>query len=194
MPEFCAAGTRALQRYGDISGEGSETSPEHLMPVLIFNFLANAQFSGYELSMTLESSFSTIWQWHIDAIGRKQETIPIDLMILGKELGSQKVDMVLFDGPTGTPKQTHDFLALVEFKKGNLEAINRDGKPDRQKILGLLKHITTCRYGIVCGWTKDKHYSYQQEQAVRVQDLWFSKRLNRNSPYWFCARVFGRTE
>ena len=103
------------------------------------NELGEFRKNGIQLALTLETTFSTLWQWNSDAKARRGDFIPNDLVKLGEELGNRRVDMVLFSGDLDVPRDRYDFLALVEFKKGDIE---KDG--DRERLLAVLKHIDTC--------------------------------------------------
>jgi hypothetical protein len=190
MPRFCKTGDRALAQYSLISGEDSDTAPEYFMSAFIMCYLGNqADGNRNQLTITLETTFRTLWQWNSEARHRNGRSIPADLVKLGEELGTQKVDMVLFSGPDGTPKSDHEFLALVEFKRGNLETPGPGGITDHEKLLGLLKFVDTCPYGIVCGWIKQKYLADQKSRSDDVGDKWFQAEAAR-SEYVFCARIF----
>jgi hypothetical protein len=189
MQKFCTVGARALQRYAEISGEEPSTAPEYFMPAFILSeFGKDVDETGNQLTITLETTFSTLWEWNSNARTRDPGSIPSDLVRLGEKLGTQRVDMVLFTGQVGIPKDQHDFLALVEFNKGNLEAEQED-KTDRDKLRGVLRYIDTCRHGIVCGSVEKKWYSDQQTRAHHAGDGWFEAET-KDGAYVFCARVF----
>jgi len=190
MRGFCDAGAQALNHYAAISGEDPSTAPEYFMPAVICSgFGNNIDESDNQLSVTLETTFSTLWEWNSDARARDSKSVPSELVKLGENLGTQRVDMVLFSGQTGIPKSKHDLFALVEFKKGNLE--EEHGNKDREKLRGILRYIDTCSYGIVCGWVEKKYHAYQEERANRAGDSWYDSAVAvYEGKYVFCARVF----
>ena len=108
MRGFCDAGAQALNHYAAISGEDPSTAPEYFMPAVICSgFGNNIDESDNQLSVTLETTFSTLWEWNSDARARDSKSVPSELVKLGENLGTQRVDMVLFSGQT--EKQTRSF-------------------------------------------------------------------------------------
>jgi hypothetical protein len=190
MRELCDAGAHALNHYATISGEDPCTAPEYLMPALICRELGDTiGEGGTQLSVTLETTFSTLWEWNSAARVRDLRSVPSELVKLGEKLGTQRVDMVLFSVQPGISKDDHDLFALVEFKRGNLE--EEHGNKDREKLRGVLKYIDTCSYGVVCGWVESKYHPYQKERANRAGDSWFDSSVPvYEGKYVFCARVF----
>jgi hypothetical protein len=189
LDAFCHSGARALAQYARISGEEPSTAPEYFMPAFIMNDLGNAVHSERELTFTLETTFSTLREWNCDAKARAGDTLPTDLVRLAEERKSSRVDMVLFAGAPGTHKHAHDFVALIEFKRGNLE--EEHGNLDRSRLLRLLRHIDTCEYGIVCGSVEERYLNYQRERALGLKDAWCSAAVPElENRFSFCARLF----
>ncbi|MGC2411885.1 MAG: hypothetical protein WA459_04200 [Stellaceae bacterium] len=195
MPKFCAAGARALTRYAEISGEDPLTAPEYFMTSLAFNELGNSVIgNGRQLGLTLETTYSTLWKWNIDVRSRPGSSLdplrdPMEFMRLGEQLGSQRVDMVLFHGTEDLPKSQYDFLALAEFKRGDLRI-------DRERVSKILTYIDTCPYGVICGWVESKYVEYHRGEAIKFGDRWHQEPVpastSDNISCFFCARFFNR--
>lgn len=191
MARFCEAGARALARYSQISGKDPSTAPEYFMAALVMNELGEFKENGSQLALTLETPFSTLWERNSDAKRRGGDPISSDLVKLGEESGNPRVDMVIFQGGLGAPKDQYDFLALVEFKKGDIE---RGG--DREKLLAVLKHIDTCPYGVACGWveSRNEYIEWQKGHADECNDRWYQAGVDpiqeNDVRYLFCARLF----
>jgi len=190
ITELCEAGARALHRYATVSGEDPSTLPEYFMSAFIFNDI------GDRITLTLETPFSKLSEWNND--GRRRLGLPPQsqeeteaLLKLAEDIGAPRVDMVMFTGEDGIPKDEQNFLALVEFKRWDIE---RGG--DRSKILRILRHIDTCNYGVACGFARDDHVEWQKEKAQECRDFWCQREmppLVDEPKYFFCARVFDRS-
>ncbi len=198
MQKFCDAGAQSVCRYVMVAGEHPWTMPEYFMPAFVLDHLGN------EITATLETSFDTLVEWNNDI--RKRRGLPEQLpdhqlLRLAEQLGGRRVDLVLFEGEEERkPKDQQDFLAFVEFKKGWIDA-DRDPDPgrvsDRDKLLMLLAHLDTCRWGIVCGWANQAHVQWQKESSIKsTRDRWYERKIEIHegfsSPLFFCARVFER--
>jgi hypothetical protein len=86
------------------------------------------------------------------------------------------------------PKDKQDIFALVEFKRGWIG-------DDRDRVLILLKHIHTCRYGIVCGWLGQANRDACYDNCVAAQDRWFEHPFHFDGvPYFFCACLLERAQ
>jgi hypothetical protein len=184
--KLCKAGVRAMRRYAKVSGEDPDELPEYFMPALVLDQLGN------QITATLETRFSKLSEWN-DDIRQRRGLAPrspekeAELLILAEELGRPRVDMVLYEGDDeGRPKDQLDFLALVEFKKGEFAS-------DRDKLLKILPHIDTCRYGVTCGSVRgEANLEWHKNEAQGTHDRWFQSaplRLN-DRRFFFCARLF----
>ena len=184
MRKLCDAGARAMGRYAEVSGEGPGDMPEYFMPAFILGQI------GDEISVTLETGFSKLVEWNDDT--RKRRDLPArspeeqaKLLALADELGTPRVDMVLFAGQDqGVPKDEQDFLALVEFKRYSASP------DDRAKLLRILPHIDTCLYGVVCGNIEDRHLQSHRAEAEKLGDRWYQSVLPGDFRWFFCARLF----
>jgi hypothetical protein len=178
---LCEHGARAVQRYVEISGVGPGAMPEYFMPAFIFDHM------GDQVTMTLETNFLSLLEWNMHAKnGRRVVPSAADIkaLSLAADLGSPRVDLAIFADPH-RPKDEQDILALVEFKRGWISAEGGD----RDKLLLLLNHIDSCKYGAVCGWT-DKP-EYPRGEAQKFGDLWFEHDFELHGRHcFFCARVF----
>ena len=153
MGKFCDAGAQAVRRYFDVSGEGPWSMPEYFMPAFMLDRL------GDQMTATLETNFRTLVEWNACVRARRglaQQPHDERLLLLAQQLNGRRVDMALFEGEKeGKPKEQQDFLALVEFKGGWLDAAGNPGRiSDSDKLLMLLVHVDTCPWGIVCGWVE----------------------------------------
>jgi hypothetical protein len=194
MQRFCDAGAQAVRRYVDVSGDRHLNMPEYFMPSFVFDSL------GGKTTATLETSFSYLVDWNAGARQRRglpQQFRDARLLLLAQQLGGRRVDMVLFEGEEDhKPKDEQDFFALVEFKRGWIDAASFPGRiSDRDKLLMLLDHIDTCPWGIACGWIPQNHYDWQQTQIRGSKDRWFESKIqlpDYDAPLFFCARLFAR--
>jgi hypothetical protein len=189
IKELCRIGARAVCRYVEVTDLPPGDMPESFILAFIFDRLGN------ELKMTLESNFFKLLEWNMSSkTGRHSKPSIKDIRALASAAnrGAQRVDLVIFADPH-RPKSEQDILALVEFKSGWISGGGTDippGTSDREKLLLLLKHIDTSRYGVVCGWTAKPQY--QRNEARKVGDRWFEEPFDiHGTPYFFCARVFG---
>jgi hypothetical protein len=166
VSDLCIAGARAMRRYAEVSGELPCDLPEYLMPTFILDRI------GDKIIVTLETGFSKLTEWNKDA--RQRQNLPPQpdgevarLLALAEDLGSPRVDMVLYDGDDeGMPKNELRFLTLVEFKRG------WPSTSDRSKLLRILPHIDTCPYGLVCG-SMGADLIWNQADAQESGDRWF---------------------
>jgi hypothetical protein len=194
VQEICNAGAAAMFRYAEVSGEDPfDDMPEHFLQSYTMDHL------GDGITATIETGLSKLSAWNRDV--RKRNGLPplpqeetLQLLGLAEKLGAPRVDMVLFEGDeTGRSKYELDILALVEFKKG---AWALDS--DRQKLLLILPHIDTCRYGVVCGGGKVAELDMYKAKADALADKWFQTSvkptLGHAARYFFCARLFSRPE
>ncbi len=185
MNLFCRAGADAIFRYVEVSGEGPADMPEYFLPAMILQQL------GSTISMTLETRFSKLSEWNNNARVRhclsRLPNEEQDLLHLAEEVGSPRVDMVVYDRPD-LPKNEQGFLALVEFKKGWI------APDDRLKLFGIFPHADTCPYGITCGSMTNRQLQYEKEQVRGTGDLWYECPVpdfqdKGIEPYWFGARL-----
>jgi hypothetical protein len=196
MAKFCEADARALYRYTLISGMDLSNSPEYFMQSLIMNELGDFNEKGSHLAFTLETPFSTLWQWNSEAKDRRGDPTPSDRRKLPNSLRALKVDMIMFQGGSGVSKDKYDFLAFLEFKRGDIRGDIKRG--DRKKLLSILKHLDTCRYGVTAGWVeaRQEFLECQRKDAAKSGDVWHEVPAETVSPndtrYVFCARRFER--
>ena len=190
VQKICDAGAAAMFRYAKISGEDPfDDMPEHFLQSYTMDHL------GDEFTATIETGLSKLSTWNKDI--RKRNRLPplpdedtLQLLALAEILGAPRVDMVLFEGDeVGRSKYELDLLALVEFKKGAWAL-----ESDRQKLLSILPHIDTCRYGVVCGGGKIKDLHMYKAKADESSDTWFQTLVEpvdgSGARYFFCARLF----
>jgi len=195
MRIFCEAGAAAVSRYVEVSGLDPWTMPEFFMPAFILDHIGNS------VTATLESGFHDMIERNksVRMVQGSSET-PHDerLLKLAQELNGRRVDMVLFESQEqGKPKDQQSFFALVEFKRGWIDADRQPGKiSDRDKLLMLLEHIDTCPWGIACGCAPESHRNWQRSESDKTADRWFEVVVKLpdtySVPYYFCARAFKR--
>lgn len=166
------------------------------MPAFILDRL------GGRLTATLETSFGTLVEWNAGVRVRRgltQQAHDERLLLLAQQLNGRRIDMALFEGEEeGKPKEQQDFLALIEFKNGWIDAARIPGKiSDRDKLLMLLVHVDTCPWGVACGWMNKGHLEWQKQSSIKeTNDRWYEKRIELpetfSIPLFFCARLFAR--
>jgi hypothetical protein len=189
VQSICDAGISAMRRYAEISGEAPDDLPEYFMSSFVFDRI------GSNLPMTLETRLSKLSEWNNDT--RKARGLPpysaeeeAKLLVLAEELRKPRVDMVLFrrEKPTD-PQDECDFLALVEFKKGEFST-------DRLKLQKILPLIDTCPYGVTCGSLRNDsgYLEYHKKEAETAKDKWYQSDLlslaGQSRSFYFCARLF----
>jgi hypothetical protein len=190
MQKLCDAGARAMRRYAEVAGESPDDMPEFFMPAFVLDHI------GKEITATLETRFSKLFEWNDDI--RVRRRLPprspeeeAELLVLAEELGRPRVDMVLYEGDDeGRPKDKLDFLALLEFKKGWVPS------DERTKLLRILPHIDTCPYGVVCGSVRGENLEWNKGEARKTNDRWYQSAMQslpgEDRSYFFCARLFDR--
>jgi hypothetical protein len=193
MAKFCDAGAQSVRRYFDVSGIGPEIMPEYFMPAFILDRL------GDKISATLETNFRTLVEWNAGVRARRGLPPQSHDETLVRLLNESRVDMALFEcEDEGKPKEQRDFFALVEFKRGYIDASRiRSRTSDRDRLLMLLAHIDTCPWGVTCGWTNKDHTEWQKDSIKGTNDRWYEKRFELpetiSAPLFFCARLFARS-
>lgn len=197
MRDFCNAGAQAVLRYVVETGEDPWNMPEYFMPAFILDHL------GDKITATLETNFNTLVQWNAGVRkrhGLAQQAHDERSLSLTQQLDQRRVDMVLFEGQEEQkPKDQQDFLALIEFKRGQIDAGSFPGKiSDRDKLLMFLAQIDTCPWGVACGWVDEPHLEWQKNESIKgTDDRWFEKRIELPEaftiPHFFCARLFARS-
>ena len=184
MDRCCEAGAWAMSRYAGASAESLTTLPEYFMPAIVCDRIADDS-----ITVTLETGFSKLREYNDESRKRcgleprsPQEVAA--LLRLAEELGTPRVDLVLYQGP----KTKLEILALVEFKRWG------PTQGDRSKLRRILPHIDTCSYGVTCGFVNAKDLEKQRKEAEEKHDRWFqSKPVPEDSTsYYFCARLFDR--
>lgn len=194
MQKFCDVGAAAVSRYAAVSGDSHFHMPEYFMASFILDHL------GSDVTATLEMNFSTLVEWNDDA--RKHHGLPKHspddrALLLAEQLGGRRVDMVLFEGEEERKaKDLQDFFALVEVKRGWIDAASVTGKiSDRDRLLMLLDRIDTCKWGIACGWIQQNHRDWQKAETEKTSDRWFETEFHLqdyDAPLYFGARLLAR--
>ena len=158
---LCEQGARAVSRYVEISGLDLEAMPNTSCRH-IFDHM------GTKVTMTLETNFLSLLEWNTHTRTSRRAALSWeDIRALSRaaDIGTPRVDLVIFADPH-RPKDKQDILALVEFKRGWISAEGGD----RDKLLLVLNHIDSCKYGVVCGWTDSPEYA--RSEAENVGDRW----------------------
>jgi hypothetical protein len=185
---LCVHGARAVSRYAEITGlDPKYHMPEYFMPAYICDHM------GDQVVMALEPNFKLLLKGELYAKSDwYKEPSPQELAALHlvTKLGGSRVDMAIFADPH-RPKNQQRILALVEFKKwitnkGSTRAT--EGTWDRDKLIPILKHFTSCKYGVCCGW---QNHEKAEITARQEGDLWHAEPFDLlGRKYFFCARVF----
>jgi len=189
MLRICDAGATAMTRYAEVSGEAPDDLPEYFMSSFIFSKIGN------DIGATLETGFIKLSEWNDDVRILRQlfpRSAEDKARFLALQEGSRRprIDMALFQSENpDAPRGEWEFLALVEFKKGEFSI-------DRQRLLGILSHIDTCPYGVTCGSISgDANLEFHRNESQKSNDVrWYQSAplFQNDRTYFFCARLFER--
>ena len=198
LRDVCHLAAEAAFRYVEISGE----DPGQDMPE---SFLSSFVFDRVGATATLETSIGKLFEWNrdqrlrtVDRVTAMEEVVAeVSLPLVLESLnGRPRVDLVLFQGESPVKKDEQRLLALVEFKRHRL------CEQDRNKLLAILDHIDTCRWGVICSvldvTSEPEWLQKEKQQAEAAGDRWFVCDVpalphGRNDRHFVsCLRAFTR--
>lgn len=178
---LCKQGARSLTRYARVTDLDINFMPETFIQSYILDHM------GDDVTVVLETHFNELVKWSLETKNERKAPVSakrITDAIQAVDMGTKKIDLVLFKNPH-LPKPQQDILALVEVKN---QRISAEGE-DRDKLIEVLRHIDSCPYGIVCGWTANPD-DYKRHAEV-AGDKWFQKECTvHDETIFFCARLF----
>jgi hypothetical protein len=153
--------TPAVYRYTEVAGQIASADnlglfmPESFVGGFVLHEL------GSDITMSLETNTAALWRFTQDAKGSHLD-VPSDLK-------NQRVDLVSYQDEKGSPEPSKKgMFALIEIKLlGGLSGA------DRGKLLSILKHIDTCRYGGVLSVLKPAQLEEEERRALAAGDRWY---------------------
>jgi len=178
----CDCGAEAVLRYVVVSGESPSAIPEYFVAPIIFDRL------GDRVTFTVETSARTLMGWHNAGLDADRRVNPDTW---AAEMKGWRVDLIAFEDNGGL-KSEMPIFALIEMKKNWFsDELHTGARSDLDKLGVLLKHITSCRYGLMAAWLPGLERDKKKERALKRGDAWIETpiRLPPEFPqdYYFCG-------